>query len=251
MHLSVLVNMRGETGMAQAVRDGRVLLSDAQRRIRRSPLLFTAPLIFLVLLSAVLIWEMTRANVTAETRTEWPWRLQLIAPEALGSLLAVAAGAVLARAQYARTVSPYLGWRGAWVKGQLTENASAWRVGILNGGQHLAVVESWDCRVVMKGARDLADAPWGSVRSAAAELTDAGLVDGEDFRLIAFGAGFPLVAAGGGYETVLVGAFSENFVARVQSLYVRARITDVVGDTHERIMDCMKGIGATGDRTAG
>lgn len=204
-------------------------------------MLFTAPLVLLLLLTAVLLWETVRGNVSAEARTEWPWRLSLIDAQALGSLLAVAAGAVLARAQFARAKKPYIGWRAAWVKGVLRPGAPAWRVGILNGGQHLAVVESWHCRVVLKGAADPPDARWASVHDTVAELTGAGLIAEEDFRLVGFGAGFPLVG-GGTYETVLMGAFSERFVERVQSLYVRARITDVVGDTHERTMDCLKGL---------
>ncbi|MFF9349785.1 hypothetical protein [Streptomyces sp. NPDC014734] len=230
--------------MSGTVRDD-VSLCDAQRRIRRSPLLFAVPLVFLVLLLVVLVWETIRANVSAGTLAEWPWRLQLLDGEALGSLLAVAAGAVLARAQYARTVRPYLGWRGTWAKGELAGGVPAWRVGIMNGGQHLAVVESWDFKVVLRGERGRPDAPWGSLLDASGELTGAGLVDGADFRLIAFGAGFPLVGAGS-HETVLMGAFSEECVGRVRSLYVRARITDVVGDTHERIMDCMRGARASG-----
>ncbi|MFF2407842.1 hypothetical protein [Streptomyces sp. NPDC058092] len=228
--------------MSEAYGENADPLSGAQRRIRRSPLLFTTPLVLLGLLTALLVWEAIRANVTAGARTEWPWRLQLIDGQVLGSLLAVSVGAVLARAQYARTVRPYLGWRGAWAKGLLTTEAPAWRVGILNGGQHMAVIESWDTRVVMRGADDSADARWSSVSDTVAELTGAGFAVGEDFRLIGFGAGFPLVGAVGGHDTVLMGAFSESFAQRVQSLYVRVRVTDVVGDTHERTIDCMKGI---------
>ncbi|MFG2405905.1 hypothetical protein ACGFR8_16515 [Streptomyces brevispora] len=229
--------------MSQAAQNDVHMLSDTQRRIRRSALLFTAPLLLLLLLTAMLCWETIRANVSAGARTEWPWRLQMIDAEAPGSLLAVAAGAVLARAQFARVTRPYIGWRGSWAKGLLRPGAPAWRVGILNGGQHLAVVDSWHCRVVLKGAVDSPDAQWASVHDTVAELTGAGLVAEDDFRLIGFGAGFPLVG-GGGHETVLMGAFSERFIERVQSLYVRARITDVVGDTHERTMDCMKGLRA-------
>lgn len=227
--------------MTQAAQGNVYMLSDTQRRIRRSRLLFTAPLVLLLLLTAVLCWETIRGNVQAGSRDEWPWRLQLMDAQALGSLLAVAVGAVLARAQFARATRPYIGWRGSWVKGVLRPGAPAWRVGILNGGQHLAVIESWHCRVVLKGTVDSPDAPWASVHDTVAELTGAGLSAEDDFRLIGFGAGFPLVG-GGGYETVLMAAFSEHFVERVQSVYVRARIMDVVGDTHERTMDCMKGL---------
>lgn len=227
--------------MSQAPQGDVYVLSDTQRRIRRSRLLFTAPLVLLLLLTAILLWETIRGNMSAEARAGWPWRLQLMDIQALGSLLAVAAGAVLARAQFARATRPYVGWRASWVKGVLRPGDPAWRVGILNGGQHLAVIESWHCRVVLKGAVDSPDARWASVHETVAELTGVGLIVEEDFRLIGFGAGFPLVG-GGGYETVLMAAFSERFIERVQSVYVRARITDVVGDTHERTMDCMKGL---------
>jgi hypothetical protein len=216
--------------------------SDTQRRIRRSPLLFTTPLVLLGLLTALLVWEAIRGNVPAGAQSEWPWRLRPVDGQVLGSLLAVSLGAVLARAQYARTVRPYLGWRAAWTQGLLTTQEPAWRVGILNGGQHMAVIESWDVRVVMQGAEDSADVRWSSVPDAVAELAEAGFVIGEDFRLIGFGAGFPLTGAAGGHDTVLVGAFSETFAQRVQSFYVRVRVTDVVGDTHERTMDCLKGV---------
>lgn len=165
--------------------------SDAQRRIRRSPLLFTTPLVLLGLLTALLLWEAIRVNVSPEALGEWPWRMQLIDGQVLGSLLAVSLGAVLARAQYARTVRPYLGWRAAWTNGLLATRAPAWRVGILNGGQHMAVIESWDVRVVMQDADDSDDARWSSVSDTVAELVEAGFVVGEDFRLIGFGAGFP------------------------------------------------------------
>ncbi|MFE4454748.1 hypothetical protein [Streptomyces sp. NPDC056796] len=202
--------------------------------------MFTTPLVLLGLLMVVLVWESVRANMTGDARAEWPWRLQLIDMEALGSLLAVAAGAVLARAQYARTVRPYLGWRAVWAKGHLRGDVQAWRVGILNGGQHIAAIESWDCRVVLAGHDDPADARWVDIDEAVAELSGAGLVVAEDFQLVKFGKGFPLVGTGS-YETVLVGAFSKRFVESVESLYVRVRVTDVVGDSHERIGDCMKG----------
>lgn len=219
-------------------------MSAAQRRIRRSPLLFTAPLVMLFLLFLVLVWESVRANIGPGAQDDWPWRLQLLDTEALGSLLAVAAGGVLARAQYARTVRPYLGWRGAWVKGHLRGDAESWRVGVLNGGQHIAAIESCDFMVVMAGTGDSSRLRWTGLFDAVAELTEAGLVVAEDFQFSEFGRGFPLVGTGT-YETVLVGAFSREFVARVDALYVRVRVTDVVGDTHERIGDCMKGTRGT------
>ncbi len=206
----------------------------------RSPLLFAAPLVLLAVLTLILLWEAVRANVSPGARDDWPWRLQLLDMEALGSLLAVAVGAVLARAQYARTVRPYLGYRGSWRKGLLVEGEPAWRVGILNCGQHIAVIESWECRVVPRGEPDEATAPWVAVPDAVATLTAGGLTVGRDYQLIAFGTGFPLVGTGN-YETVPVGIFSRRCVERVESLHVRVRVTDAVGDSHERVLDCLRG----------
>ncbi|WP_327120126.1 hypothetical protein OG206_25910 [Streptomyces sp. NBC_01341] len=231
--------------MSGQVRNNFTPLTDtSQRRVRRSPLLFTAPLVLLGLLVLILIWETLRGNMTAGARMEWPWRLQLLDTEALGSLLAVAAGAVLARAQYARAVRPFLGWQGTWTRGgNLKGNAPAWRVGVLNGGQHVAVIEAWDCRVVLADCeRD--DASWVDVTEVAADLTAAGYTVAEDFQLMSFSRGFPLVGTAS-HETVLVGAFSKRFVQGVEALYMRVRVTDVVGDSHERVIDCMRGARAT------
>ncbi|WP_307526135.1 hypothetical protein [Streptomyces umbrinus] len=54
------------------------MASDQQRHVRRSPLLFTTPLVLLVVLALVLLWEITRGNVTGELSRQWPWRLQLM-----------------------------------------------------------------------------------------------------------------------------------------------------------------------------
>ncbi|MDT9693164.1 hypothetical protein Q5762_33545 [Streptomyces sp. P9(2023)] len=222
---------------------GPIPESDAQRRVRRSPLLYTAPIVLLCLLTAVLGWEIVRANMTEEARTDWPWRLQLLDMEPLGSLLAVAAAAVLARAQYARTVRPYLGWKSDWTTGRLRGSAVEWRAGVYNGGQYTAVIERYDCRVVLAGD-DSASTPWTDVAGAAATLTGAGLVAGEDFQIPTFGH-FPLVGTGT-YETAVMGAFSRRFVDEVDAFYVRLRVVDTVGDSHERTMNCLKGARSPG-----
>ncbi|MFD5198880.1 hypothetical protein ACFWM7_01665 [Streptomyces sp. NPDC058375] len=73
-----------------------------------------------------------------------------------------------------------------------------------------------------------------------AALTAGGLTAGQDYQLIAFVTGFPLVGAGN-YETVPVGIFSRRCVEEVESLHNRVRVTDVVGDSYERVLDCLRG----------
>ncbi|MFD3944106.1 hypothetical protein [Streptomyces sp. NPDC058579] len=223
---------------------GPIPESDAQRRVRRSRLLYTAPIVLLCLLTAVLGWEIVRANMTEQARTDWPWRLQLLDMEPLGSLLAVAAAAVLARAQYARTVRPLLGWRSDWTTGQLRGGGVEWRAGVYNGGPYTAVIERWECRVVLAGEPAPESTPWTDLPAAVATLTGAGLVAGEDFQIPLYG-NFPLVGTGT-YETVLMGAFSRRFVDEVDAFHIRLRVVDTVGDSHERIMNCLKGARSEG-----
>ncbi|NGO78762.1 hypothetical protein G6045_24340 [Streptomyces sp. YC504] len=224
-------------------------MDDRQRRVRRSPLLFTAPLVLLCLLLVVLGWEVVRGNIAADARAHWPWRLQLLDMEPLGSLLAVASGAVFARAQYARTVRPALGWRAEWVRDLITADEYGWRVGLVNGGQGTAVIESVDYRVVRPGA-DAGE--WTDFAGALAQLSAAGVEFGTDYGLELFGAGSPLIGRVD-VGTVRAGEFSKRFVTEVDALQLRLRVVDTVGDTHERIVDCLKGARLTRpdvDRTA-
>ncbi|QEV50091.1 hypothetical protein CP980_26085 [Streptomyces vinaceus] len=220
-----------------------VPVSDAQRRIRRNPWLFTAPLVLLCLLVAILVWEVVRGNLSEATRAHWPWRLQLMPEEPLASLLAVAAGAVVARAQYARTVRPMLGWRSEYVAGELPGESKAWSTGVFNGGQHNVGVHRVDYFVVRDG--DVLDGPvpedaWLSLRETGERLAAVGLRPARDYRLVWLGTGFPLVATGT-YETISVGVFSKRFIEEVRALHLRIQVVDSVGDTHERILDCLKG----------
>ncbi|MFE9635671.1 hypothetical protein [Streptomyces sp. NPDC006463] len=215
---------------------------DAQRRIRRNRWLFTAPLVLLCVLAAVLVWEIVRGNVPDASRSHWPWRLQLMSAEPLASLLAVSAGTVLARAQYARTVRPALGWRSEFVAGLLPGTSKAWSVGVLNGGQHNVVVERVDYRLLLAGDPDegQGEAEWTGLAGVGDRLAGAGLRATVDFRLIGMGPGYPLVATGT-YETVGVGVFSKRFIDEVRAFYMRIQVMDSVGDTHERIIQCLEG----------
>ncbi|MFI5668980.1 hypothetical protein [Streptomyces sp. NPDC051704] len=217
---------------------------DAQRRIRRNRWLFTAPLVLLCLLGVVLVWEIVRGNMSEASRAHWPWRLQLMGAEPLASLLAVAAGAVLARAQYARTVRPALGWRAEFVAGQLPGPGKDWSVGVLNGGQHNVVVEHVDYRLTLARDADAGhpgeDDGWTGLAGVGEQLVAAGLRPTVDFRLVGMGAGYPLVATGT-YETVGVGVFSKRFLDEVRAFHMRIQVVDSVGDTHERIVQCLEG----------
>ncbi|MFC8201066.1 hypothetical protein ACFUTV_37575 [Streptomyces sp. NPDC057298] len=213
------------------------MVSDRQRRVRRSPLLFTTPLVLLVLLALVLLWEIVRGNVTGELSRQWPWRLRLMDTDPLGSLLAVALAAVLGRAQFARTVRPALGWSASWGPGPFAPDEPAWNVGILNGGQQHAVVERADYQLVPRGGTP---GPWTDHAGLLADLAGRRLVHGTHYRQMLLGAGFPLAGAAG-HDVVPEGMYTQRFVDEIDVLLMRLRVTDAVGDSHERVMDLLRG----------
>jgi hypothetical protein len=206
---------------------------DRQRRVRRSPLLFAAPLALLILLTLVLLWEITRSNMTGGAAREWPWRLRLMDMNPLGSLLAVALAAVFGRAQYGRTVRPALGWSSSWTVGDLGPEDPAWRVEVVNGGAQHAVVERVDYCFVPRGGEPGA---WTDHTGLLEALAGRGLAQGKDYYLPLTGAGFPL-----GTGPMRAGAYGRRFVDEIDQLRLRLRVTDAVGDSHERVMDLMRG----------
>lgn len=226
--------MRGLAIVDAATGEGAELeFDDRQRQVRRSPLLFVAPLVLLILLTLVLLWEVVRSNVTGDLAREWPWRLRLMDMNPLGSLLAVALAAVFGRAQYARTVRPALGWSSSWTVGDLGPDESAWKVEILNGGSQHAVVERVDYCFVPRGGEP---GEWTDHAGLLESLADRGLVQGKDYYQRLTGAGFPLRDT-----AAQAGMYGQRFVDEIDQLRLRLRVVDAVGDSHERIMDLMRG----------
>ncbi|MGX2998063.1 hypothetical protein JNUCC64_27995 [Streptomyces sp. JNUCC 64] len=210
---------------------------DGQRRVRRDRVLFTTPIVLLAVLGALLVWEVVRSNVTGDLAHQWPWRLRLMDMNPLGSLIAVAAAAVLARAQYTAAVLPALGWRSDWRPGSLGTGDPTWQAGILNGGRQQAVIEAVDYRIVLA---DGTASPRLAFAEAVEFLAAAGFAPGRDFALVRYGAGFPLIPSGA-YDTVKAGEFTRGFVDGVAGFGMRVRVLDAAGDSHERVMDLLKG----------
>ncbi|MFE9952147.1 hypothetical protein ACFYRJ_32235, partial [Streptomyces sp. NPDC005531] len=60
----------------------------------------------------------------------------------------------------------------------------------------------------------------------------------EDFGLEFLGAGRPIPPQG----LMFVGWFAEPAMREVETVFVRVRVVDRVGDTHERVIDLLKGV---------
>ncbi|KOU47750.1 hypothetical protein [Streptomyces sp. WM6378] len=241
---------------------------NAQRRVARNLVLFTVPLALILLLSVLLIWEIVRDNMAEATRARWPWRLALLDQQSLGHMLALTGGVAFARAQYARSVRPQIGWSGMPMPNTYGMSGDeVWEVTVHNGGTRSATIECAEYAIEWKGqptggwlssqeaSRALAQGPIeralptqpegplppaqpavenASGKSTAATSAGWKPVNGKDFYLNTIGYG-------GQLGTFVVGRFSHRIVDELADLHLRIRVVDAAGDHHERVLNCLIG----------
>ncbi|MFJ7075153.1 hypothetical protein [Streptomyces sp. NPDC098781] len=150
-------------------------------------------------------------------------------------------GAALARAQYARTVRPALGSFGR-VRPDLAPNDQlAWVCHLFNGGQEVVVIEDIRYHVAYTSAGHAGGATdtvgWAERRTALESIEGAGLVSRADFYINFVSSGHPVPAQ----HLVFLGWCTEKSMRVVESVLLKARVTDRVGDAHERVIDLLKG----------
>ncbi|MFD6797177.1 hypothetical protein [Streptomyces cyaneofuscatus] len=214
-------------------------MNESQRVVRRNRV-FSGLVTWLAYLSLLLLaYSVWRENAPDRLTGSWPWKLELLDGPSAATAVVGSMGAALARAQYARAVRPAIGHFGRVTPGMAPDDRLAWVCRVINAAQDVAVVEQIDYRVVFTGAESPADdeAGWVSREEAERAIEERGPVDRTDFTLHFISAGKPLPAQG----VVLIGWFTEAAMAEVPRVHVRLRVTDRVGDTHERIIDVLKG----------
>lgn len=202
------------------------------RKIGRSFVLFKVPMGLVILLFLMLLWEIVRTNLEPGARDSGMWRLSLLDRPSAASLLAVAMGLTFARAQYARAVRPLIGWRAQPRSNEYGMNGRhVWHVEMRNGGTHSVAVDEVSYRL---RHRQGWGGEWVSHRSMVAGLEQLSLEIGKDFDLNTIGQGAVL-------GTVYVGRFSEQATKLLEDFEIRVRVTDAVGDRHERTLHCLRG----------
>ncbi|MFB7479593.1 hypothetical protein ACFUEM_08405 [Streptomyces anulatus] len=211
----------------------------SQRVVRRNRVysrLLTCMVYLSLLLLAYSVW---RTNAPDTLTDSWPWKLELLDGQSATTAVVGSMGAALARGQYARAVRPALGYYGRATAGIAPDDRLAWTCHVVNAAQDVAVVDGIAYRVVLAGDADPTDdeTGWVDRQRAKRAIEERGPVDRSDFSLHFISADKPLPAQG----LMLIGWFTEEAMAEVRDVHVRLRVTDRVGDTHERIIDVLKG----------
>ncbi|MER5925461.1 hypothetical protein [Streptomyces mirabilis] len=158
-------------------------------------------------------YSLFRENLSARLTRDWPWKLRLLDIESAVTAVLGMGGAALARAQYARTVRPAIGYGGRVVANTAPNERLAWMCKLLNGGQEVAMPE------------------------ATAAIASRELAERQDFQLNLVGRGYPIPGQG----QLFLGWFTEKAMRELESVFVRVRVVDRVGDVHERVVNLLKG----------
>ncbi|MFD7707838.1 hypothetical protein ACFV6E_13465 [Streptomyces sp. NPDC059785] len=149
-----------------------------------------------------------------------------------------AMGAVFARGQYARAVRPMIGWVGQVVADAAPGERLAWICYVINGAQDSCTVIDIGYRVTFFDDEDTSTPDdWRDMDEVTAVIVSHGVVRRRDFLLARTGPGMPLMGSG----RMFLAWFTETALTQVQGLYVRLRVVDRVGDTHERVLDLLLG----------
>ncbi len=213
-----------------------------QRVVRRSPFVVWT-LNGLAAVSVLLfVHTMVRQNLSPDGLRDWPWSWQLLDAQSATAGLMAGIGAIVARAQFARTVQPLLGGRAWPGVGHAPDGALAWTCHLINSGQS-AVVVSVEYWIDFGAAEPAAEEPagpapstgWTDRAGAIAALAPYGLRPGADYRL----ASITPNSVFGGESNLLLGWFAEPALVVVRDLYVRVTVRDRLGDLHQRAISCL------------
>ena len=216
-----------------------------QRVIRRNRVFVLLPITALLVSAALIIWEVARLNLSNTTRSQWPWRLNLLDLQSAATIFTVLLAIVLTRFQYAVVTRPMIGWGlhpadESFLRDNLIDLPGAmWSIDAFNGGGGPATLESIHYKIAITPREPTR---WLNYREAMSTLVADGMVIARDFHLTELGAGTPLVPTARPRNSIHIAVFTADAMLRLGTFDVRIRMRDNVGDIHERILDCARRI---------
>ena len=214
-------------------------LMDLRQRIVRRNRSVTWPLNALLSVAAVLfVHAVVRQNVKGPRLHIWPWSWQLLDVQSATAALLAGVGAVIARAQYARTVRPLLGISGWVTADSAPSEVLSWTCFLKNGGHDAVVVQSvqyWVNFADTGKPQPWRSTGWVSRQTAVAEAEARGLITGEDYRFTSLGPNGVVSAD----SRIRLAWFTEPALAVMTDVYVRVTVLDRVGDIHQRTVSCL------------
>ncbi|MFD5751569.1 hypothetical protein [Streptomyces sp. NPDC127033] len=198
-----------------------------------------------MLLSFILLdlaWEVVKANLNESVRGEWPWRFTVLDTSTCAAVVALLTGLIVTRTQLSQTLRPVLSWSG--FGGHSRELSHSLRtVTLINAGGGRSVVRSVTYRIRASApfAEDVAiPTSWLTLSQAVDSLTTLGLSRGEDYFLLHLGSGAAIPMTSVGRDGMEVLALGAKAMERLAMLDIKVQVIDVLGDVHERQLQCIR-----------
>jgi hypothetical protein len=206
--------------------------------VRRSKLFVFLPAAVLAVLGVIMAWDEVQTNLGKETASHWPWRLQALPVDTTGSLIIALGAAMLARAQFARSQRPLIGFTVLpCAETHVALGPDSWELRFFNGGPGIAKVVSVSHRLVLANATAVPDEPpWLTYEATVAAMAGIGMVYRRDYYLFRIGEGAPLPPVGRPGEGHLLFGIVTSRIPSLAVLDIRLHVADGVGDEHERVL---------------
>ncbi|MGC5396569.1 hypothetical protein ACPXCP_12540 [Streptomyces sp. DT20] len=213
-----------------------------QRRISTSGRTLRWPRAFLVFALVDLTWEIVKANLNANVRDDWPWRLTVLDASTCAAVVALLAGIIVTRSQLSQTMQPALSWSGA--KGRSGElNDSLRTVSLVNAGGGRAVIHSvayWIQTSPTGSGIAVIPSAWVSWATAIESLASLGLNWDDDYFLLHLGSGAAVPMTNVSREGMELLALGSKALERISVLDIRIQVIDALGDIYERDLQCIR-----------
>jgi hypothetical protein len=234
-------HLQAEHGyLLDATMNGADLL---QERTKRNAALFFLPIALLGFSCLLLLWSLVRINLPAPILVVWPWRLQLLDIQSATTAVTIAAGLIFARGQYATAVRPMIGWSGRVVETRALSDKRVWLVRLSNGSTAPAVFHSLSYAVVFKDEQGDVGAAvghlWLSREEVINRIDAKGLKHEVNYDIRFFGPSVSLSVAT--VEGNVLALFTKRAMSVIDDLLIRVKATDQAGDTHQRVIHCLRG----------
>ncbi|MFD7717209.1 hypothetical protein [Streptomyces sp. NPDC059814] len=213
-----------------------------QRRISTSSRTLRLPRVLLLFALADLCWEITKTNLNAHARGDWPWRFTVLDASTCAAIVALLTGIIVTRSQLSQTMRPALSWSGfPGRSGEIAESVRT--VHLINAGGGRSVVRSVSYRIRTSAPRPASAAVptgWMTWHTALGALASLGLDWDHDYFLLHLGTGAAIPMSNttrDGMELLALGPRARECLT---VLDIRIQVVDVLGDVYERDLQCIR-----------
>lgn len=214
----------------------------AQRRISTNGRTQRLPCVLLIFTLVDLAWEIVKVNLGKQDHAVWPWRFTVLDASTCAAVVALLTGILVTRSQLSQTLQPVLSW-SAW-SGQSREVPDSLRtVALINAGGGRSVVRSVTYRLGVSprySGQATIPSGWISWRAAIEILVALELDWDHDFYLLHLGRGAAIPTTSNPREGMEILALGPKAFERLSVLDIRVQVTDVLGDVHERDLQCIR-----------